>query len=53
MLMAFLPFLLLSPLAYSAAETDPLDLVAKTQLAELYELLGFRQKALDMVNDRK
>jgi len=35
----------------AAAETDPLDLVAKTQLAELYEQLGFRQKALDMVND--
>ncbi|WAQ83693.1 hypothetical protein PtA15_4A141 [Puccinia triticina] len=35
----------------AVAETDPLDLIAKTQLAELYEQLGFRQKALDMVND--
>ncbi|KAA1072825.1 transcription factor TFIIIC subunit tfc4 [Puccinia graminis f. sp. tritici] len=35
----------------AVAETDSLDLLAKTQLAELYEQLGFRQKALDMVND--
>ncbi|POW03655.1 hypothetical protein PSTT_10954 [Puccinia striiformis] len=35
----------------AVAETDALDLTAKTQLAELYEQLGFRQKALDMVND--
>jgi hypothetical protein len=42
-----------SLLSCSVAETDPLDLLAKTQLAELYEQLGLRQKALDMVNDRK
>ncbi|PLW46445.1 hypothetical protein PCANC_11126 [Puccinia coronata f. sp. avenae] len=35
----------------AVAETDPLNLLAKTQLAELYEQLGLRQKALDMVND--
>ncbi|MBW0466168.1 hypothetical protein O181_005883 [Austropuccinia psidii MF-1] len=33
------------------SETDPLDLVAKTQLAELYELLGDREKAFATVND--
>ncbi|CAH7690768.1 hypothetical protein PPACK8108_LOCUS26201 [Phakopsora pachyrhizi] len=32
-------------------ETDPLDLVAKTQLAEIYELLGNRSKAFEIVND--
>lgn len=35
----------------AVTETDPLDLVARTQLAELYEQLGYRQKALDMVNN--